>query len=89
MLHQFSVFRRRRLRCVEDDQHQIGVRQCFHGLAYANGFGFVEGLPDSRRVDKLDWDATDGDGFADQVTCGARSRRDDGALAFDQAVEQA
>ena len=58
-------------------------------LADADGFSFVERLPDSGSVDQLDRDAADGDGFADQIARGAWSGGDDGALAFDQTVEQA
>src|SRR5579864_5028699 len=40
-------------------------------------------------VDQLHRNSSDGDGFADEIARGAGSCRDDSALAFDKAIEQA
>ena len=40
-------------------------------------------------IDQTQWNAADGDGLADQVARCARLGGDDGALALDEAVEQA
>ena len=58
-------------------------------FADADAFGFVQRAADAGGVHELDRNAADGDGFADQIAGGAGRGGDDGALALDQAVEQA
>ena len=55
----------------------------------AEGFGLVEGVTNTCRVDQPQRDSADGNGFTHQIPCSPWGRGDDGALALDQAVEEA
>ena len=48
-----------------------------------------QGAADAGGVHQFHRNSTDGDGFADQVARGAGLGGDDGAFAFDQAIEEA
>ena len=79
----------RRLRGIEHYQHQIRIGQGFHGFLYADAFGFVEGAADSGGVHQLHRNSAERNGFGHEIARGAGRGGDDGALALDQAIEQA
>src|SRR5581483_623112 len=88
-LDQLKVNRFKGLRSIQHDQHDVGVSQGFQGSPNANTFGFVQGFANACGIDQPDRNAADGNGFAHQVAGSAGSGGNDGALAFDQAIEEA
>ena len=85
---QILVFVRRGLRSIEHHEHQIGIGQRFHRFLNSNGLGLIESLANAGGIDEFDRNASDRDGFTDQIARRSGSGRDDGALALDQAIEQ-
>ena len=76
------------MRCIQHHQHHVRLRQRLHGFAHANALGLIERSPDAGCVHQPHWNAADGDRLAHQVAGGAGRRRDDGAFALHQAIEQ-
>ncbi len=72
-------------RTSEDD---VGFGHGFAGFGDADGFGFVGGVAKACGVNEFDGDAFEGDVFGDEVAGGAGGGGDDGAVAFDEAVEK-
>ena len=84
---QFSIFITLRLGRIEHDQHQIRIGQGFHGFPDPDALSFVEGAPDSGRVNQLDRNAADGNCLGHKITRRAWSCGHDGALMLDQPVK--
>src|SRR6266702_2233966 len=74
---------------VEDDENKVSVGEGLHGFTNANVFGFIESFADSGGIDEAHGDSAERYGFGYEVAGGSGKRGDDGALAFDELIEEA
>ena len=87
LLNQLIVFFGGRLGSVEHHQNQVGVGQRLQRFSYADGFRFIQSMPNPSRIDELQRDAAERNSFTDQIARGARRCGNDGAFAFHQSIE--
>ncbi|CAM5296675.1 hypothetical protein RLIN73S_06090 [Rhodanobacter lindaniclasticus] len=74
---------------IGDQQRGVGVGEFAVGAAHAFALDFVVGVAQAGGVGQFQRDAVQAQGFAQHVAGGAGDRRDDGAVAAGQRVEQA
>ena len=78
-----------RLRQIDDDEHEVSVRQSLIAAFHALHLGDIGGGADTGGVDELDRETLNRTDFADRVAGSSGLRSDDGPFTLEQPIEQA
>ena len=73
---------------VEDDEDDGGVGEGLTRALDAELFDLFEGVAEAGGVDEFEGDAVEGDALSDEVAGGAGDGGHDGAVAFDEPIEE-
>ncbi len=85
---QCAFFVVKRLSRIEDHENERGVGERFPAAGDAKLFDFFEGFAQAGGIDELEGNTVKRDALGDEIARSAGRRGDDGAIAFDEAVEE-